>query len=156
MHQWNEYMPGNSTVVMNTVNYILFVVIITRLHNVDAACSQCGGVETQFLRDAIPNKALSNHVVKSLTNLTTTVQCFVACKEDCRCMSYNFQDKPSSDGTQLCELNSADYKFDSLALKNRLGFTYYDTRPYFNSPQVRKTLFVLYNLHFKYGKQPLI
>ena len=122
---------------MNSVNYILFVIATTRVYNVNGTCSRCNAFQTQFLDDAIPNKALSNHVVKSLTNLTTKVQCFRACTADCRCMSYNFQDKPSTDGTQLCELNSADYKLDILALKNCREFTYYDIHPYFNSAQVK-------------------
>ena len=126
---------------VNTVNLVLSVLVITRGgFEVGAACSQRAGFTTLY-HEAIQNKALFNHVFKSLTNTIDRVECFQACVGDCRCMSYNFQENPSVDGTRHCELNSADYKSDTFALMIRAGFAYYDIRPIFNSAQVKRNVF---------------
>ena len=127
---------------VTSISLILSIIVITSVSNVDGVCGHgCVVFRTRIPGETVPDMALFNHVFKTLTNLTEWQQCFVACTQDCRCMSYNFQTQPSSDGTRLCELNSNDYNADSLdAMKSRPGFKYFDISLTFSSKQVSELI----------------
>ena len=117
--------------------YLLTISIGGLIEGIDASCNQCVNFKSQLGKNTVENKALFEHTFLSTTRFNNFQNCFFACAGDCRCMSYNFQTRPSSDGSQLCELNSADAGNRPDLLKGRPGFSYHDIVPEFNFGQVR-------------------
>ena len=120
-----------------TAVYLLTISIGGLIEGKDASCNQCVNFKSQLGKNTVENKALFEHTFLSTTRFNNFQNCSFECADDCRCMSYNFQTRPSSDGSQLCELNTADIATRPDSLKDRPGFTYHDIVPEFNIGQVR-------------------
>ena len=120
-----------------TAFYLLIISIGGLIEGNDASCEKCVNFKSQLGENTVANKALFYHTFLSTTRFNNFQNCFLECAGDCRCMSYNFQTRPSSDGSQLCELNTADAATRPDSLKDRPGFTYHDIVPEFNIRQVR-------------------
>ena len=120
------------------MDFLCLVILIGGLfEGKDAFCNQCVNFQSQLGKNTIENKALFDHTFLSTTRFNNFQNCFFECVGDCRCVSYNFQTRPSSDGSQLCELNTADTATHPDSLKDRPGFTYHDIVLELNIEQVR-------------------
>ena len=97
---------------------------------------------------ALSNKVLSGHAFRNLT-MKSIVECFIACLEDCLCMSFQ-----TCQNTE-CQLLSSNQFQSPSALVTMMGCSYFDMVP--NSVRIytiHVTLFFisLLHSHLKYDK----
>ena len=81
-----------------------------------------GGFFFAHGRNMVENHALRGYVIASVT-ATEPIDCFRACRLDCRCISFNYQQGVSQDN---CQLNEENRYTNSSALKFLEGSHYYD------------------------------
>ena len=106
--------------------FSLFVFVIVADRG-QATCQNCFTYQTNIARNAVQDTVLAGHVISSIWGLSSPWECFFRCLKDCRCLSFNFQSSPSSNGSQLCELNSVEAAAtDHKGLEVLRGFSYHD------------------------------
>ena len=84
----------------------------------------CQKISLDVHRDAVQDSKFIGHVFHSSKTLSP-VQCYMWCIEDCRCLSFNYND---TDEGKFCELNEANHFTHKSSLKPSLGSTYYNLR----------------------------
>ena len=94
----------------------------------------------------VPNKALANHVISTVTVESAEV-CKIQCFIEIKCESYNFG--PKEDNGHVCELSDSDSIRDPLDWITREGFLYVETQVWKDSihhtniPLVKKSVSVI-------------
>lgn len=73
-------------------------------------------------RNMVEEQALVGHVIANVT-AKEPMQCFRACRLDCRCISFNFQPRGSKSN---CQLNEENRYTDQSALVFKTDWDYYD------------------------------
>ena len=71
-------------------------------------------------KSVVDNHALYGHTISNLTALKP-IDCFRACRVDCRCISFNFKQRENR-----CQLNDENRHTSSSALGFAEGWQYYD------------------------------
>ncbi|KAJ7328155.1 hypothetical protein OS493_025567 [Desmophyllum pertusum] len=79
----------------------------------------------KIFADAVPNKALINHVISTPT-VTSEEGCNIQCFIEIACESYNFG--PKEGGGHVCELSDSDAIRDPLDWITKQGFLYVGTQ----------------------------
>ena len=72
--------------------------------------------------DVIRNHALESHVFKRSTGDAIT-HCYMKCRDDCRCLSFNFIHNSKEEN---CELNDVNKEMQPASLQYRFAVDYYD------------------------------
>ncbi|PFX34612.1 hypothetical protein AWC38_SpisGene489 [Stylophora pistillata] len=74
--------------------------------------------------DALQDKELVGHVFHSSV-ISNPVQCYMLCKDDCRCLSFNYKE---NNDVKYCELNEASHFTHDSFHKSSVGSRYYNLR----------------------------
>ncbi|XP_029202444.2 neurocan core protein-like [Acropora muricata] len=105
----------------NVAFQIILYALRTVPVNSDGRCI-AGAFFLAFDRNIVEEHALGGHVIANVT-VKEPIQCFKACRLDCRCISFNYQPSGSKSNCQLNEEN----RYTALgALQFKAGWNYYD------------------------------
>lgn len=100
------------------VEFILLP-IFTFLASTKGSCLT-GAFFFTLAKGVVDNHALYGHMIANLTALEP-IDCFRACRLDCRCISFNFKQRENR-----CQLNDENRHTNSSALGFAEGWQYYD------------------------------
>ena len=118
----------------NVAFQIILYALRTVPVNSDGRCI-AGAFFLAFDRNIVEEHALGGHVIANVT-VKEPIQCFKACRLDCRCISFNYQPSGSKSNCQLNEEN----RYTALgALQFKAGWNYYDLAIEYGTNVRRKT-----------------
>lgn len=120
---------------------------LTNLHMVSTFTDAKSNCDTGFCQtypfdiygDAMQDKELVGHVFHSSV-ISNPVQCYMLCKDDCRCLSFNYKE---NNDVKYCELNEASHFTHDSFLKSSAGSRYYNLRRFFHGKVSSNTRIVV-------------
>ena len=107
--------------LFKTFSITLLAAFLFRTSDVDAVCSgRCEDSKTNPSRDAVQNRALEGHTIKTLTS-TNFHTCHYHCFVECRCLSFQISNA-------ACVLMDEDRSSTLEDFQKKSGYRYYDMR----------------------------
>ena len=127
---------------------LLFTVflLLLAIHTSYGRCTNgmCEKVSLSLANDGKKEFALVGYVFEKFSSILNWQQCFNICLKNCQCLSFNFNEVNT---TENCELNDANTKITSEALKEKEGVNYYELSREYADQNVR--LFFTCNLYYR-------
>ena len=115
-------MEATSILLVMYLALRAFMICTSFQHQRSVPPGLCCRTSFSVNEDVIRNYALESHAFKTST-VDAITQCYMKCKDDCRCLSMNFI---HSRGEDNCELSDVNKEMQPASLKYRFGVDYYD------------------------------
>ena len=126
---------------MSLIHFLILLQIFWTFTEAKSNCNTgfCQTYPFDVYGDAVQEKELVGHVFHNSVT-SSPVQCYLLCKDDCRCLSFNYKEMNDA---KYCELNDASHFTLDSFLKRSAGSRYYNMRRFFHQKVSENTRIVV-------------